>query len=215
MTDVRTGSGLSTIFGFFLGLMVAACVGVGVYTFYPPPGEPFDSRIRTLGRERLAIERGKAPDQLTADDRARLQAISDEQDALQDQHAAASRGWGRVTAVVLVGLATAIMAVAVLRAAQLPVVTNGLLLGGLFTMVYGVGWIVTTDTTLARFAVISAALAITLGLGYLRFVRGAAVTGTGPAGTAAEAGTPGLEARVRRLEERLDDVARALQPRDR
>jgi hypothetical protein len=99
------------------------------------------------------------------------------------------------------------MAISLVRATQLPVVSNGLLLGCVFTMIYGVGWIIATDTSTGRFLVITAALAITLGLGYARFVRQA------PPGDRIAAG-PGhadaLEARVRRLEQRLDDAARAL-----
>ena len=37
MADNRSGSQLKTLFAIFLGLMVTAFVGVGVYTFYPPP----------------------------------------------------------------------------------------------------------------------------------------------------------------------------------
>jgi hypothetical protein len=74
-------------------------------------------------------------------------------------------------------------------------------------MIYGVGWIIATDTSTERFLVITAALVITLGLGYVRFVRQARPTaGT----TAAPAHADALEARVQRLEQRLDDAARAL-----
>ena len=31
------GGGLQVVFAIFLGLMVAAFVGIGVYTFYPSP----------------------------------------------------------------------------------------------------------------------------------------------------------------------------------
>ena len=42
MPDVRQGGGLQTIFGIFLGLMVTAFIGVGVYTFYPSPQAAFN-----------------------------------------------------------------------------------------------------------------------------------------------------------------------------
>lgn len=80
---------------------------------------------------------------------------------------------------------------------------------GVFTMLYGIGWIIATDTSM-RFVVMSVALAITLALGCLRFVRGH-TTGMGR-------GTPiaavdvlaHLEARVQHVEQRLDAAASAL-----
>jgi hypothetical protein len=192
MTDPRSGGGLSTIFAIFLGLMVTAFIGVGVYTYYPEP-KTFNERITALDRQHQAIGNSKAPDVLTSDERARMQQLVDERNRVQDD-------------LILIALATLTMAVSILGAPQLPVVSNGLLLGGVFTMLYGVGWIIATDTSTARFLVITAALAITLGLGYVRFVRGApseaVSTGFGPPGD--------LDARVRRLEQRLDEAARAL-----
>lgn len=49
-SSTRSG-GLQTIFSIFLGLMVAAFVGVGVYTFYPPPQQAFAREIQELNRE--------------------------------------------------------------------------------------------------------------------------------------------------------------------
>ncbi|MGE0812670.1 MAG: hypothetical protein AB7O28_08920 [Vicinamibacterales bacterium] len=209
MADTGTGTGLSTIFAIFLGLMVTAFVGVGVYTFYPPPRTLFEDRLTDLDRRHQAVAASKAPDQLTAEDRAEMQRLTDERNALMDQSREATEVWGFRTSLILIVLATLAMAVSLVRAATLPVVSSGLLLGGVFTMVYGTGWIVATDTSLARFFVITAALAITIALGYVRFVRqaGSAVVTAG----AGAAGVPGdIEARVRRIEQRLDDAANAL-----
>ena len=63
--------------------------------------------------------------------------------------------------------ATLAMAVSLVRANQLQVISNGLLLGGVFTMLYGVGWIIATDVSKARFVVMAIALVITLALGYV------------------------------------------------
>lgn len=213
MADLRQSAGLPTIFGIFLGLMVTAFIGVGVYTYYPSPAERHSERIRELNRQQQAIAASKAPEALTADDRARMQALTDERDGLLDDNHEAARGWGLRTSMILIALATLTMAVPLAAAPQVPVIGNGLLLGGVFTMIYGVGWIVTTETSGARFAVITGALLITLAMGYVRFVRGAprgqaaAMADTGPVNGA-------LEARIRRLETRLDEAARALRPRD-
>ncbi len=211
MADAR-GTGLQTIFGFFLGLMVTAFVGVGVYTFYPPPDRASRDQQVSLQRQQQEIRNTKAPSDLTPDDRERIQQLQRELDAIQDHTRAAGETWGRRTSIILIALATLAMAVSVLRSVQLPVISNGLLLGGVFTMVYGVGWIIATDSSTARFFVMTAALAITLGLGYIRFVRQKGVTTeqTSTPVTALSAPAGDLERRVSALEERMNRAASAL-----
>jgi hypothetical protein len=207
MTDQRSGGGLSTIFAIFLGLMVTAFIGVGVYTYYPDP-VTFNDRATELDRQRQAIANSKTPEALSPEERARMQQLLDERNKVQDELSEARKAWGRRTSIILITLATFTMAISILGAPQLPVVSNGLLIGGVFTMLYGVGWIIATDTSTARFLVIALALAITLGLGYVRFVRGASSPAAAPAAAPSPSGD--LEARVRRLEQRLDEAARAL-----
>jgi hypothetical protein len=78
-------------------------------------------------------------------------------------------------------------------------------------MLYGVGWIVASDTSVTRFVVMSAALVITLGLGYLRFVRRSATSPvTARSGIQDGEGFADVERRVRVLEERMNEAAHAL-----
>src|SRR5258705_7571328 len=129
MTEPR-GTGLQTIFAFFLGLMVTSFVGVGVYTFYPSPERAFSDRLVTLNRQQQEIRNSKAPNDLTPEDRAKTQDLQKELDKIEDESRAAGETWGRRTSIILVALATLAMAVSLLRAVQLPVISNGLLLGG-------------------------------------------------------------------------------------
>jgi hypothetical protein len=132
--------------------------------------------------------------------------------------------WTRNTSIVLILFATAVMGVSLVRSEQLRVISNGLLLGGLFTMVYGSGWVVFSGSSTARFFVILFALAVSLGLGWLKFVRGrqvdgaAAVAATSASGGALDsADVAALAARVDALERRAAAAAAALgaQPEDR
>lgn len=78
-------------------------------------------------------------------------------------------------------------------------------------MLYGVGWIIATDTSVGRFAVMTIALFLTLALGYLRFVhRRASTTVTPETASSAAPDLADLERRVRALEERMTDAATAL-----
>jgi hypothetical protein len=219
MTSAKHNTGLQIIFSIFLGVMVTAFIGVGVYTFYEPPEMLYQDEIDELYREQEDIQGFKEFDTLTQAERARLNEIQDEIREIEDERQAKREVWGRNTSIVLIAFATLAMSISLVRADQLPVISNGLLLGGVFTMVYGVGWIIATGTSIVRFAVMTVALLITLSLGYVRFVRGReeqarSVTAAGVAGSV-EGGDYGLlQERVRALEKRIDAVARALTPED-
>jgi Flp pilus assembly protein TadB len=204
-TRDRQRDALQTIFSFFVGLMVLAFIGVGVNTFYEFPEQTYADQEQKLFREQQNVN-PKTPAEKAQNDR-----IQSEIDALQKKREAARQVWARNTSIVLVLFATLVMGISLIRSEQLRVLSNGLLLGGLFTMLYGTGWVVFSGSSWARFLVVLFALAITIGLGYLKFVRGKkaepAVTGEG-ALAGVELGP--LEARVASLEARQVAAAAAL-----
>ncbi|HOU92858.1 MAG TPA: hypothetical protein PLU22_17515 [Polyangiaceae bacterium] len=119
--------------------------------------------------------------------------------------------WQLNTSVALVICATLVMVLSLVLTDRQAVIGNGLLLGGLFTMVYAVGMSISAGQSLARFAVILVALVVTVGVGYLKFVRGRVVPARVPA--SAPADLPGGDELVGRLgavERKLDALARAL-----
>jgi hypothetical protein len=207
MADAARSGGLQTIFSFFLGLMVTAFVGVGVYTFHGPAKEP-QQQVRELSRREQAIRNSKPADQLTADDRAQMQQLTDQRNQIADASQTGFERWARSTSIILIAFATLAMAISLIRADQLPVISNGLLLGGVFTMIYGVGWIVAAGASVTRFVVMTVAFLITLALGYVRFVR----RRTAPAAAAVPGGEglADVERRLRDLEGRMDGAASAL-----
>ena len=210
MPDLGRSSALQTIFSFFLGLMVTAFVGVGVYTFHPSPEKEFSLQIQDLKRQEQAIRNSRSEDELTPADRNQIQTLTDERNELTDAAQTTREAWGRSTSIILIVFATLAMAISLVRADRLPVITNGLLLGGVFSMLYGVGWIIATDTSVARFFVMTVALAITLALGYVRFVRRAASVMSSESTRTAGAGPGDIERRVRELEGRMNEAASAL-----
>jgi len=62
MPDFKDTGGLHTIFSFFLGLMVTAFVGVGVYAFHPPPQTEYTRQIQEGSRIRLPTGRTSETD---------------------------------------------------------------------------------------------------------------------------------------------------------
>lgn len=211
MATPKQSSALQTIFAFFLGLMVTAFIGVGAYTFYPTPDRTFFAQFQDLSRREAAIRDARPPEALTDQDREALRGLRLERETLVDAQRAAREPWGRTMSILLVAFATLSMGISLIRADRLLVISNGLLLGGVFTMVHGVGTIIVTDPTTARFLVLTVALAITLGLGYLRFARQRiAAPSSGTPGPAASEGLAALDQRIHDLEERLNQAASVL-----
>ncbi|HEX9093171.1 MAG TPA: hypothetical protein VF902_04235 [Coriobacteriia bacterium] len=162
---------LQTIFSFFLGLMVVAFIGVGVNTFYESPSARYEPQLQKLYNEQNSYD-FKQPNNLSSSEQAKLDAVRKQIQDLQTKQQEEMQGWQINTGIVLVLFATAVMAVSLVRSEQLRVISNGLLLGGLFTMIYGTGMSAFSGNSKVRFFVIALALAVTLGLGYVKFVRG-------------------------------------------
>ena len=206
----RSRTGLQLIFAFFLGLMVTAFIGVGVYTFYADGMEPFEDERATLNDRQSDIREARGSDGFTTEEQQELDAIEGSLRDLQERRDEQWQRWARNTSVILIIFATLAMGISLVRADQLPVINNGLLLGGVFTMLYGTGWILASGESRMRFWVMLCALVITLVLGYLRFVRERVASRAVVAPAGAEAPSGEVLARLEALERRLDAAAEGL-----
>jgi hypothetical protein len=210
----RTRGALQTIFSFFLGLMVLAFVAVGVNTFYPSPQDVHSKEIRAIQDKMDAInvkQQGPSTTLSTAD-QAELSALQAQMNIVQSRISSEMETWGLYTSIILIVYATIVMSVSLVRSDQLRVISNGLLLGGLFSMVYGAGWVIFTGTSTARFVVILFAFGITVALGYAKFVRGRTVPAavSTPAVMAAPEAIGDIESRLAAVEARMAATAEAL-----
>jgi len=214
----RQNYALQTIFSFFLGLMVVALIGVGVNTFYQSPSEKYQKEQQTLNRQMEALNIKNPNGNTDAATKAENAALQAKMNALQDKIDTEMKPWARNTSIILVLFATLVMTVSLIRSEQLRVLSNGLLLGGLFSMLYGAGWAIFSGNSVARFAVILFALVVALGLGYLKFVRAriqsagqAQAVDSGAAGLALDDATlNALVSRITVLEDRAAAAAAAL-----
>ncbi|HHT26362.1 MAG TPA: hypothetical protein GXZ82_03800 [Firmicutes bacterium] len=210
MNELRRKEGLGIIFAFFLGLMVTAFVGVGVYTFYPPP-ERESELLNELIDQMDEIRGSRAVSELTEAEKERYDTLSEQRSELYAAYYKAQQAWLRNSSILLVMLATVIMAISLISAEKLSLISNGLLLGGVFTMLYGVGWSLVAESTIGRFIVIAIGLAITIALGYIRFVRKQRAPVVQYAGQpSGNADLAHLEQRVGALEKRINEAAAVL-----
>lgn len=125
---------------------------------------------------------------------------------------ALDNAWTLGTSIILLVCATVLLAVSLLLPDAQAVISNGIMLGGVFTMLYAVIVVLEGETSVVRFAVVAAALALTIAVGYLKFARGrrTPVPVQEVQGDAELEGLGDLGARVAALEAKLDAVTRAL-----
>jgi hypothetical protein len=88
------------------------------------------------------------------------------------KYTAAVDAWQLTVGIVLLVCATALLAASLFLPESGSVLSNGILLGGVFTMVYAVISAFIASASLLRFGVVALALVVTIGIGYARFVRG-------------------------------------------
>lgn len=116
--------------------------------------------------------------------------------------------WRLVTGIILLVLATVVLAISLALPETQVVISNGILLGGVFTMVYAVGITASGPQSIWRFVVVGIALAVTIAIGYVKFVRRKpAAAATGEASVAI---TGELAERLAAIEHKLEAMGRAL-----
>lgn len=140
---------LKNIYTFFLGILIASFVGFGINAFYPPP----QFKDVDFSEERVTSLEGK----------------DDERGFKQWQNA--SREYGRNVSIAGVIIAVILLAVGAAYERQLKVYADGVLLSGVFLLVYGIIASLTSADSKYTFVVTGVALLIVGYLGYHRFIR--------------------------------------------
>ena len=153
-TQTRT---MGTVYALFLGALIALFVGLGVGTVHPGPREPEASP------ELVAAQEVR---ELTAEEQQQWAEPLVEREEWEEQSMRHSRDVGVATLVVAVGL----LGLGLLVERRGPVLANGILLGGLFTLLHSVVRSLISQDTLVTFGVVTVSLVLVLFLGYRRFV---------------------------------------------
>ena len=153
MTDNRL---LTFVYTFFLGLMLAFFVGFGINTFYPGPTAPsYSAELETYG---------KTP---TDEQIAKQNAFNRE----MEQYNKELQPYSRNVSMISLVAAVALLMVSILSEKRVKVMANGIMLGGLFTLIYSIIRAAMSENSKYIFIVVSIGLAVVLYLGYHRFVR--------------------------------------------
>lgn len=146
---------LKLVYTFFLGILLAIFVGVGIDTFYsPPPAPKYPIELNTYGKE------------LNREQQAKQREFDKKQDAYQEKMKPYNRNVSMITLVAAVVL----LAISIVSEKKIRIISDGVMLGGLFTLLYSLGRGFASENSKYVFVIVSIGLVVVLYLGYHRFV---------------------------------------------
>ncbi|MDD3480985.1 MAG: hypothetical protein PHW75_02055 [Patescibacteria group bacterium] len=152
---VTDNSILGIIYTLILAVIIAVFVGVTLNTFYPTPDYPDKDVFENVEHE----------------DREPTKAEIAEDEAQMNEYEDEMQGWSQIASVVILVSATALVALGLFMSDKMPIIPNGILLGGLFTLFYGVILGFQSNERYLIFGVTTASLVVIISAGYLKFVK--------------------------------------------
>ncbi len=144
---------LKFIYALFIGILLAVFIGVGVDAFYPAP---------------------KAPDCSAT----YKENPTNEQIAIQEECEKSNReynegpfsDYNRNVSIIVLFFAVVFLVISLLFEKKLEIISEGLLIGGVFSLAYSIiRGFMSTDAK-ARFAVLTVGLVVTIAVGYIKFI---------------------------------------------
>lgn len=145
------------IYTFFLSIILALFVGIGVSVFYDAPKWP----------EPPTSVKYQDNGQPVEEDRAEQEEYDRQYKAYQEK----DQAYNRNVSVILTIAAVVMLAIGVGMGHKLDVLGDGILLGGVFTLIYAMGRGIASDDEIFRFLVVTVGLLAALGLGWWRFIK--------------------------------------------
>lgn len=156
---------LKFLFVLFIGVLVALFVGVGIDTFYESPKYP---EYKCASPKGMPSEvRKEGPTQAELDE---MNKCSEEMSRQSDEFSVKRKIYSRNVSSIAVIFAALIVAGSILFLGHILLIADGLLLGGIGTLIYSVVHSFSSDNNIFRFIIISIGLAIVITSGYFRFV---------------------------------------------
>ncbi|HXH26362.1 MAG TPA: hypothetical protein VNG90_00540 [Candidatus Acidoferrum sp.] len=156
---------LKFIYTFFIGILLVAFVGFGISAFYAEPAMPVGPSSPPC--DSISAKDGTTvpsePCASTSDMNTYNSRFSSWQKEDETYH--------RNVSVIAIAAAIVYLVSSLLFVAKLGMLSDGLLLGGVFTLLYGIGLGFVVQDNKYRFVSVSAGLVIALVLGYLKFIK--------------------------------------------
>lgn len=159
------------VYAFFLGIILALFVGMGISTFYTEPKMP--EYPHSITAPELTVPEGKVP----AED---IQAQREYEEAYK-KYNQESQVYHRNVSIISLIAAVLFVIVGLFFERRNSVIMNGVMMGGVFTLLYSIGRGIASTDTKYTFIAVSVSLAVVLFLGYRKFNDAAALSTKKPA----------------------------------
>lgn len=154
---------LKTIYMIFIGVLLAIFVGVGIAAFYPEPEYP---------ETPLLLKLYKPPTEPISDPTISAQ-LEEEQRAFDEAlktYREKSEEYNRNVSIISLIAAILVLTISLTLFRKILIIADGLLLGGVITLLYSVVRVFGSGDDKLRFVVVSVGLVVSLILGYLKFI---------------------------------------------
>lgn len=136
-----------------VGVLIAFFVGFGIQAFYPAPEPPGERFVPTESSPEDPEGKEKKKEELAF--RAYQEEVSE---------------YNRIASLLAVGIAVLILsAVLLLRRIRIPAIRDGVALGGVLTLFYGLVLALQAEGDVFKFLMVALVLLVVLVAGYLRF----------------------------------------------
>lgn len=140
-----------------IGLLIAAFIGFGIETFYPSPKFPdYPTELTTRADEEPSDEYNQKQKEFD-------QKQKDYQKKLSE--------YNQNSAIILIVIAVILLAASLVGLSKLEIIGDGVTLGGVFTLFYGIFRAISSQEAVFRFIAVGVALVIVVGLTYWRFLK--------------------------------------------
>lgn len=153
---------LKLIYTLFIGVFLAIFVGVGIAAFYPGPKSP----------EMPAILKYCSPDIAQNTTKFTEFKVQAEQfDKTEKAYQQSSQIYSRNVSTIAIIAAIIMVVISLTLLKQIQLLADGVLLGGVLTLLYSIIRGFGTEDNMFRFIVVSVGLIISLFLGYVKFIK--------------------------------------------
>ena len=149
---------LKVLYALAIALLVVAFVGFGISAFYPAPEYPEPpAQLEAVGPDPTDEER-----ELIAQQRQK-----------EENYQKEFSDYNQVVSSISIGIAVVLLVGSILWLSSLDVIGDGVTLGAVFTLFYGLIRAFMTESEVFRFIAVAVGLGVVITLVYLRYVRSA------------------------------------------
>lgn len=156
---------LKIIYAVFIGVLFAILVGVGIQAFYPSPKEPEYPSALKIPRE------GGLSESVFLEMKQEQEDYDHKFKIFQDEQ----KIYNRNVSIITVIFAVLTLSVSLTLFKKILIIADGVLLGGVLTLLYSIGRGFNSGDDKFRFGVVLVGFIVAVVLGYIKFIKPAKI----------------------------------------